>query len=181
DPYCDRPAFELRSHEKVIIGGASFGGIVALHVAQRLKPLAVILIGSVRSPEELPRIARFCRLLKPVVPLIPGRLLQFCCMPLASRFGRYFAPHLSGLARQFRNSDPRLFKWSLSQLLGWKCTPAVNCAVYHIHGDWDLALPIRYTRPDEVIAGGGHVISLTHPTEVNRFIQSVIDQTVARE
>ena len=38
-----------------IVGGASFGGVVALELAQHLPALACILIGSIRSPSGLPR------------------------------------------------------------------------------------------------------------------------------
>ncbi len=174
DSYCDRLADDLRPHGHAIIGGASFGGIVALHVAKRLDPLAVLLIGSVRSPTELNLVAKFCRHLKPLIRLIPVRFLQLCCVPIASRRARSLVPHWCGLARQFRDSNPTVFRWSLTQLLDWSSTPTVECPVFHIHGDCDFVLPMRYTQPDAVVPGGGHVISLTHPTEVNDFIRSSI-------
>src|SRR4029453_17082103 len=37
-----------------IVGGASFGGAVALEMATHLSSVACVLIGSLRSPEELP-------------------------------------------------------------------------------------------------------------------------------
>src|SRR4051812_39953876 len=37
-----------------IVGGASFGGVVALELAQHLRSLACILIGSIHSPSGLP-------------------------------------------------------------------------------------------------------------------------------
>lgn len=181
DSYSDRLADGLSSHGDAILGGASFGGIIALHVAQRLKPLAVILIGSVRSPAELSRIARLSRPLKPLVQWIPVRLLQLCCAPIASEIARRFSPHLCGLARQFIGSDPTVFKWSLARVLDWDSTPDVGCPVFHVHGDRDCVLPIRYTQPDTVVAGGGHVISLTHSSDVNDFIRSVISQTVVEQ
>lgn len=178
DSYCDRLADDLRPHGDVIIGGASFGGIIALHVAQRLKPLAVLLIGSIRSPDELSRIGRFARPLQPLTRLVPVRFLQLCCVPIASKFARRVVPHFSGLARQFRGADPTVFRWSLAQILVWSSAPSVTCPVFHIHGDRDFVLPMRYTRPTSVVEGGGHVISLTHPTAVNDFIRSAMAQTV---
>ncbi|MDA0657958.1 MAG: alpha/beta hydrolase [Planctomycetota bacterium] len=175
--YCDSIADDLRSYGDAIIGGASFGGIVAIHVAQRLNPLAVILIGSVRSPGELSRRVRFCRPLRPLIPLIPVRFSQFCCIPIASKLAKRFFPHLCGLARQFRGSDPTVFKWSLARILDWTSAPDFDCPIFQIHGDRDCVLPIRYTQPNAVVAGGGHVISLTHASEVNAFIQSAISQT----
>ncbi len=181
ETYCGRLADNLRSQDDAIIGGASFGGIIALHVAQRLRPRAVVLIGSVRSPEELSRVSRICRPLKPLIPLIPVRFLQVCCVPIASMLTRHYFPHLCGLARQFRSADPAVFKWSLARILDWNSTPTVDCPVFQVHGDRDYVLPLRYTKPDAVIAGGGHVISLTHPTLVNDFILFAISETVGEQ
>ena len=178
ESYCDRLADDLRPYGNAIIGGASFGGIVALHVARRLHPMAVLLIGSVQSPSELPRIARFARPLKPLSRFIPVRFLQLSCAPIASEFARRAIPHMCGLARQFRGSDPTVFKWSLARILDWSSTPTVECPIFHIHGDHDFVLPMRYTKPTTVVAGGGHVISLTHSTDVNDFIHSAITRTV---
>ena len=176
DSYCDRLADELRMDERLIIGGASFGGIIALHVAKRLDPAAVLLIGSIRSPAELPGFARLARPLKPLVPFLPVRLLQLSCAPMTWTWFRRFAPHLSGLASQFRGSDPRVLKWSLMRILDWKTRPDPGCPVFHIHGQRDFVLPIRHTEPDTVVAGGGHLISLTHGEQVNAFIRSAIQQ-----
>lgn len=176
DGYSGRIADALQSLDNVILGGASFGGIIALHVAHRVKPKAVLLIGSVRAPGELPPLVRYCRVLKPLIPLIPVRLLQLCCAGMTSKYFRRFAPHFSGLARQFRSSDPKVFRWSLARLLDWSVSTECDCPVYQIHGDCDRVLPIRYTSPDTVVEGGGHVITLTHSTDVNEFMRSAIAQ-----
>ncbi len=177
DSYCDRLAEDLQAHAEGVIGGASFGGIIALHVAERLKPRAVILIGSVRAPAELSRLARGARPLKPLIPLIPVRVLQACCVPIASELAKRFAPRTSGLMRQFRSSEPAVLRWSLARVLDWQSAPAVDCPVRHIHGDRDWVLPMRYTQPDTVVRGGGHLITLTHPSAVNEFIRSAIRET----
>jgi pimeloyl-ACP methyl ester carboxylesterase len=181
DAYCDRLADGLSPHGRAILGGASFGGIIALHVAKRINPLAVLLIGSVQSPAELSRLVRFCRPLKPLIPLIPVRFLQLCCLPIASRLARKLFPHVCGLARQFRGADPAVVTWSLARILDWNITPVLDCPVFHAHGDRDFVLPIRYTKPDTIIHGGGHVISLTHPTAVNDFVHSAINQVVGEQ
>ena len=40
----------------------------------------------------------------------------------------------------------------------------------------DFVLPSRLTQPDRIVHGGGHVISLTHPNDVNDYIRRVLDQ-----
>lgn len=133
------------------------------------------MIGNVRSPVELSPLARMARPLRPMLPLVPVQLLQLCCAPLASQPVQRIAPSLSGVARQFRYSDPVVLKWSLARILDWSATPELTCPVFHIHGDRDFISPIKQTRPDTIIAGGGHVISLTHPTDINKFIRSAMN------
>jgi len=171
DAYCDRLAEKLRPGAEGVIGGASFGGIVALHVAQRVGPRAVLLIGSVRAPDELPRYARWARPFRRLVWLLPVRLLKLLFAPLAMPLARRWAPRLYGLARQFRNCNPAVLKWSLWQLLAWSSKPTVACPVYHIHGNRDIVLPIGRTQPSDFIQSGGHLISLSHAAEVNDFIR----------
>lgn len=174
DSYCKRLAHDLRPYGRCVIGGASFGGIVALHVAQYLNPIAVLLIGSVRNPAELPRYARIARPLRHFVRFIPVSVLKVFMSPLASQFGRRIAPHLSGLARQFRRADPRVFKWSIRQLLEWQTAPHVNCPILQIHGARDSVIPRQSSELDAIVANGGHVISMTHPIEVNEFIRNAL-------
>lgn len=174
--YAERLA-ETLDGKPCIIGGASFGGIVALHLAEHVDARAVILLGSIKSPSQLPRYARWARPFRFLVPVIPIRLLQLIARPLAMQVVRRYAPFAYGLACQFRDADPAVFKWSLSRILDWSTTPTVSCPVYHLHGDRDWTLPLRHTNPDEIIVGGGHVLSLTHPGEVNAYIEKVRNQT----
>ena len=48
--------------------------------------------------------------------------------------------------------------------------------IFQIHGDRDRILPPGRMRPDRIIPGGGHVLSLTHAGEVNRFIAESLDR-----
>lgn len=156
-----------------IVGGASFGGIVALHLAEHVDAQAVILIGSIQSPSQLPLYTRCARPLRFLVRCIPIRFLQFLARPIATRVIKRHAPFAYGLACQFLDCNPAVFKWSLSRLLDWSSTPTVSCPVFHLHGDRDWTLPLRYTDPDKIVAGGGHVLSLTHPDEVNAYINEI--------
>jgi len=176
DDYAGRLA-ETLDAGPCIIGGASFGGIVALHLARHVDAKAVILIGSVKSPSQLPLYARCARPFRFLIPFIPIRLLQTLIRPLTIRAVQRHAPFAHGLACQFRDSDPTVFKWSLSRILDWRSAPIVPCPVYHLHGDRDWTLPLRFTDPDTIVECGGHVLSLTHPGEVNSYIRQVISET----
>jgi pimeloyl-ACP methyl ester carboxylesterase len=174
DSYAERLAVGLRPMGTCVLGGASFGGIVALHVARHLNPLAVVLIGSAREPSELQGIVRLLRPVRPLIRWLPVRLLQLLAAPAASTVAARWSPHVAGLARLFRRSDPRVIVWSIEQLCDWRTVPAVPCPIRRIHGARDWVISPRQTRPDERIAGGGHVISLTHPKEVNAFLDAAM-------
>ncbi len=175
--YAHRLAADLPSHQPMILGGASFGGIVALHVAEVLKPKLVVLIGSVRSPDELPRYVKLLRPLGCLVGLIPVRVFQ-ALTKYALKLG--LIPkrwkNLAGIAKQFVESDPVVFKWSLKQLLAWRKTPKVTCPIHQIHGGRDHILPLRHNDPVTMIPKGGHVISLSHPAEVTEFLRKIYEQ-----
>ena len=42
--------------------------------------------------------------------------------------------------------------------------------IFQIHGRHDHVIPVDRVDADQIIPNGGHLISLTHPTEVNDFL-----------
>ncbi len=171
--YCERMASTLSVTGPCVIGGASFGGIIALEIARFLNPRAVLLIGSVREPAHLPQHVRALRPLRRMTDWLPLTMLQWSAGPLGTRSGRRLSPHLGGLARQFGAADRAVLRWSMRQMLTWSEPPVVTCPVFRIHGDCDRVLPLR-GKPEVIVPGGGHVISLTHPEQVNGFIDQCL-------
>src|SRR5262249_3648447 len=53
--YAARLARQVDPGCPCLVGGASFGGVVALEMAPLLQARACVLIGSIRAPDELPR------------------------------------------------------------------------------------------------------------------------------
>jgi len=160
-----------------VVGGASFGGVVALELAQHLSALACVLIGSVRDPSGLPW--RW-RLLRPVAALGPGALRL-----LAAAGARLGPRLLSGGAvrrlRQLARPEAAFARWALCAVARWRPSPAARRArVFHIHGSADRVLPVGLARPDVVVPGGGHALSLFSPSAVNSFLADVV-RTVAPE
>lgn len=172
--YGERLAEQVRPEGAGVLGGASFGGMVALEMARFLRPRAVLLIGSVRGPAELPRRILIWRNMQPAIPFLPIAPLQWSAG--TATFAQRWLPHLAGVARQFSQADEQVFRWSVRQVLSCQQAPEQVCPIFQIHGDCDRVLPIACTRPDTVVRGGGHVISLTHAPEVNDFIQSCLNE-----
>lgn len=176
DQYAMRMLGELGEIESdTWIGGASFGGIVALHMAEHVRVRGVILLGSVRSPQQLPLYVRAARVTRWATPLIPVRFLQLTLLPMLMWIADKRWPRLYGLAWQLRRASPRVIRWSIKNLLAWHRVPVVTCPIHHIHGERDMVLPARLTTPDCIVPGGGHIVSLTHPNEVNAYLARVMN------
>jgi pimeloyl-ACP methyl ester carboxylesterase len=169
--YACRLAQEVDPGCPCFVGGASFGGMVALEMAAHLQAVACFLICSVRSRDELPWQ---WRALQPLSLLGPTRLGL-----TAGLFARWSAPSLpiGTIRRLQRLSQPQaaFVRWASCAVLSWRPSSGVRrVPVYQIHGEVDRTLPVKFTRPDVVVPGGGHLLPVTHPQVVNTFLRQGI-------
>lgn len=172
--YAARFATKIDPGRPCFIGGASFGGMVAVEVGRHLRgTLGCFLIGSVRSPRELPARLRVWR---PAVRFT--HRMPFGWLPTVARAAVPLADRVSStsacaMARQVADSDPDFLRWACGAVLRWEAPVAESgVAIHQIHGDRDPILPWRLTRPDVLVRGAGHVLTLSHPREVNDFLRS---------
>ena len=155
----------------LILGGVSFGGMLAYEMARYLKPDAVVLIASCRTREGLRselRAGAWAAAVDSGAGVERGQA--------AFRAGG--ANHASEVGRQtqellvtmFKESDSRFMHWVLQAILTWEPTPLEGVPVFQIHGGRDLMIPARRVQPDEMIPDGGHMINVTHAEQVNSFL-----------
>lgn len=177
--YCGRLAQSLSLDGPCLVGGASFGGIVALEMTRHLDARGCILIGSVAHPRQIPKRIRMLRPFASCLPWMPLSLLQGISSIAGMVFQAIRANHLAGIVRQFANADMDVLKWSAKQILVWDQTYD-GITVKHIHGDRDRLFPVSLVTADQIVKGGGHVISMTHAPQVNEFIRNVVSECMAR-
>lgn len=170
--YAKRMAEHINPGTTCVIGGISFGGMLALEMAPHLKARACILISSVRSPDELPARLLRMRPLTSLLPLIPsplnGRLARLALALGGERLGTSTRTFL----QQLQSANAHFLRWASRAVLSWQPEYKGSAVPIHqIHGDRDHVLPHGLTRPDVIVAGGGHLLTITHPNEVNAFIR----------
>lgn len=181
EDYCLRFAHSLELEVPCIIGGASFGGIVAMEMSKHLPATMCILIGSLPGPAELPLWIRSLRPLHWLVPLLPIRLLQVFAAFSAWLSNRLEAKFFASILSQFADASPSLVAWSLKQILNWRDSAEPSIPIRHIHGALDRVFPIRYLKPDITVPDGGHLISLTHGREVNAALEVWLSESRDRD
>jgi pimeloyl-ACP methyl ester carboxylesterase len=154
-----------------VVGGASFGGIVAREVTPHLYALGCVLIGSIRSPAEL---SWRWRALRPLALLGPDSLgLTAGWAARLPPLGRRTARRLERLAA------PRsaFMRWATCAVLRWQPNPASRrVPVYQIHGELDATLPAANSHADVIVPGGTHALTVFQPSAVNEYLRRTLDQ-----
>jgi pimeloyl-ACP methyl ester carboxylesterase len=171
--YAKRLAKGLKVTGPCFVGGASFGGFVAIEMARHFDARACFLIGSLRGPQELPLRVRALRRLGGATRVVPFEWVCRAAGRSVELFGFCSGPRTRQLLRQLSDADAKFLRWATRAVLTWQpAPPPPNVPVYHIHGDRDHVLPVSRTRADRIVRGAGHVLSLTHAADVNDFLRS---------
>ena len=156
-----------------VIGGASFGGMLAAEIALRRPVAGLILLGSCIHPARLPwsyrwveRFGRFVpdfflglRSWRPLIrwrfaPMTPDA--EDCMIAMA-------ADCPSGQLRAFGR-----------MAMGWAGADQIACPVLSVHGDQDRIIPLSCAEPGIILKNAGHVFTLTHAEQTNSTIEEFL-------
>lgn len=172
------PSYAARMAETVsatrdrplILGGVSFGGMLAFEMARHLKPDAVVLIASCRTGRSVRPVFLLARRLLPILPPQIWSVAKLFAGPVMRVLHPKSPEKREILVRMFRESDSRFMHWVVRAILNWAPAPLDGVPVFHIHGSRDAMIPARRVKPDVLLAGSGHLINMSRANEVNAFI-----------
>ncbi len=169
--YAARLAATIPRERPIVLGGSSFGGMVACEMAGHLQPKALVLVGSCRRPEAIRRDVRW---LRPILSHVPAWGVA-AAKPLAPlvlfTFGGLTPEQKRLCAAMFRASDRRWLRWAIGAILHWRPTPIAGPRVFQIHGRRDRMIRASRVAADVMLPDGGHLINLSHAEQVNEFIR----------
>ena len=170
--YAARLAAGLHPGGPCFIGGASFGGFVALEMIRHLEVLGCFLIGSVRSPAEFPPAFQALRKVARATAVIPFELASLLSQAALCSGGKFTGTTAAALLDQLAASDADFLRWACRAVLEWQ-PPALDprVPIFQIHGARDRVLPATHTTPDVIVPGAGHALSMTHPQAVTDFLR----------
>lgn len=176
--YAGRWGAELDlSSRPAVLAGVSFGGMLALEMARRYGAKGVVLIGSCQSPRSVSKVLKACEWLSrgtPEIMLDKGRVLAPIFL---GRGGVIPREHRDGLVRMARELPVGFLRWAARAVVEWEgCSSeelGANVPVHQIHGTRDWVMPLRRLKPTQVVAGGAHVLNMSHPKEVNELLARV--------
>ena len=172
--YAARITDGLSIQPEDIVGGTSFGGMLAGEIARQRRVAGLILLGSCLRPDRLPRSYRWierlacfipdfalsCRSWRPLVrwrfaPIT--RDAETCLIEMANR-----CP-----AAQIRAFGRMIMDWP-------GIDDDVTCPVLSIHGDCDRIIPLKSAAPDIILKDAGHAFTLTHAEQTTSAIRGFL-------
>jgi pimeloyl-ACP methyl ester carboxylesterase len=172
--YAKRIAASLDTREPFHLGGASFGGMLALEVARHVRPRSLVLISSCRSRCAVPLFARMAGTFTPLLPARSFSLMKRSAALARRAFGISSHAHARLFSDMLRDTPPEHLKWCVHAVLNWDGAAALSVPSYHVHGEIDHVLPLKGVKADHVVRGAGHLANLTHPREVNDAITAFL-------
>ena len=174
--YARRMAEQVDPGVPCYIGGASFGGFVALEMIPHLRARGCFLIGSLRRADELPEALKAHRgVAAGAVAHLPFEIAQTLGALLLTSARPALGPHLAGLLDQLKASDAAFLRWASWAVLTWD-GPYLDgdVPIHQIHGGRDRVLPVSLTTPDLVVCEAGHAVSMSHPGAVADFVRGIV-------
>lgn len=176
--YAARMAERIRSslpaeNRPLVLGGVSFGGMLAAQMAPLLKPNAVVLIGSALHPREIAFSLKMMAMASRWMPAPIGSSARV--------MGRAFIRRLGPMSRQQRrfletmiDAVPFSFlQWAAQAIFGWEGVK-VNAKLVRLHGEIDRIIPFPAADLVHKIHGAGHVPNVSHADEVNRHLRTLL-------
>lgn len=172
--YAERFASALVVSRPLVLGGSSFGGMVACELAAVLRPNALVLLGSTADPLRIPFMLRA---LAPVGGLLPERChtaMGRLANRMAGAFGAASESDRELFVKMAQSTPSSFTRWACTAIAAWKAPNLSGIPVFAVHGTDDRILPPDRAMTQTLVPGAGHLLPMTHPESVNRFLADVL-------
>ncbi|MCO6173981.1 alpha/beta hydrolase [Flavobacterium sp. NRK F10] len=167
-------------HDKAVLIGVSFGGILVQEMKRFLNVSKVIIISSVKTNKELPKKMQFAKKTL-AYKLIPTGLLANTDSLVKYSFGNSIVAKRIKLYEKYLSvRDKYYLDWSIQNVVNWSRTEPDD-EVVHIHGDKDEVFPIQYISDCIVVKGGTHIMIINKFMWLNQNLPSVILEEKTRK
>ena len=163
----------INKEEKFGIIGVSFGGLIAVEISKRFKPVLTILISSAETKKELRTIYRIIGKSK-LLKLMP----QFLFDPPRIIANWVFGAKKKKLLNQILDdTDLKFAKWAVNELANWKNNENITNPKLKIGGTNDKLIPPIRDKNQRLIEKGEHFMIVDRADEISQIINEEIKKT----
>lgn len=159
-------------HNKPILLGVSFGGMIVQEVAKLIEIEKLVIVSSLKSHHELPKRLRLIRDSK-VYKLFPSRIAENLEEYTKYFFGDFLKKRAELYKMYLSVRDADYLNWAIYNVLHWKQDTAPKDIV-HIHGTNDHVFPHKYIKDFIPVENGAHEMILTKGKKVSSILEEVL-------
>ncbi|MBE7629706.1 alpha/beta hydrolase [Tenacibaculum piscium] len=156
-------------HEKPILIGVSFGGIMVQEMSKIINCQKVILISSIKNNKELPKRLKLAYITG-VYKLFPSKIIANI-----ENYERYFFnDYLKKRAELYKiylsKRDENYLQWSIYNVLHWQQSESLS-NIIHIHGTDDEVFPAKHIQNYIKIEKGTHIMILNKAKTISKILE----------
>lgn len=168
--YARRSALELNLRDEDIVGGCSFGSMVASAIAAQQQVRALILLSGAFDSSSLVHSGR---MLNCIAPAIPFKWLQ-CILSsdwfLRSVFGAADKENIELGRTMLLDTPEAILRYGGMLASSATLDKPVEAPAYALHGTDDRVLRPPPVENCSLIPNAGHGLVVSHPQEVAKFL-----------
>ncbi len=169
--YALRLGSSISKEDPFCLLGLSMGGMMAVEIAKHLPPKKLILLSSVATRDELPRYFEYFQKLR-LYKFVPMAFIKSASI-LKRLFTAEDEEDKKLLEKIIHDADPEFLRWGMGAILHWQNREKPG-KIWHIHGDHDEILPIKYIEPTYIIPNGTHLMVLNRSKELNSILANIL-------
>lgn len=156
-----------------VIGGASFGGMLAAEIANQRPAAGLILLGTCIRPWRLQASYKVLYSLRNLIPDFALGLRAWA--PLVRWRFDPASPEALAVLTAMNAACPASHIREFGRMaVEWGGASDITLPTLSIHGDRDRVIPIDRGEPGVVLKGAGHAFTLTHPDETSAAIRGFL-------
>jgi pimeloyl-ACP methyl ester carboxylesterase len=156
----------------VVLLGVSFGGVLVQEMAQFINCKKIILVSSVKSPDELSLPMKLAQKTQ-AHKLLPTQWIKNLETLALFVFGSRIQKRVALYQKYLSERDPVYLNWAIDRIVHWGgCT--VQVPLVHIHGKQDTVFPIKNITPPVMEIEGGHAMIINKKTWFNKHLPNII-------
>lgn len=145
------------THEKPILFGVSFGGILVQEMSKFVEVKKVVVVSSVLHETEFPKRMKFAKMTK-AYKLVPTQLFSDVEKLAKYAFGETAVNRVDLYKKYMSISDKKYLDWAIENIINWKQSQSID-NIIHIHGSHDKVFPIENIKGNVIkVKNGTHVM-----------------------
>ena len=173
EAYAKRMCREIK-HDKVILIGVSFGGVVVQEMSKHINLEKLIIISSVKSKFELPKRMKFARKTG-IYKLLPTFFVSKINNWEKLAVGDFAKKRAAMYQKYLSINDKRYLDWAIKNMVCWDQDNPPE-GLIHIHGNRDIIFPISNIKNCVTVDKGTHVMIINRANWFNKNLPEIIEK-----